>query len=122
MPFRSWSRSCGHRHLSGWRASLQQTPFSFLFFFFFFFFSPLQFPVGWIARFLKKGRYAHHTSTGALIYLLVVLEYLATEVLELAGNAACDNKKNRINPRDMLLAVKNDDELGKSLQGVTIAS
>ncbi|KAH7546039.1 hypothetical protein FEM48_Zijuj01G0158400 [Ziziphus jujuba var. spinosa] len=84
--------------------------------------------VGWIARFLKKGRYAHHTSTGAPIYLLVVLEYLATElvngkqVLELAGNAACDNKKNRINPRDMLLAVKNDDELGISLQGVTIAS
>ncbi|KAL2345676.1 hypothetical protein Fmac_006961 [Flemingia macrophylla] len=44
------------------------------------------------------------------------------QVLELAGNAARDNKKNRINPRHVLLAVRNDDELGKLLQGVTIAS
>ncbi|PPD90095.1 hypothetical protein GOBAR_DD12980 [Gossypium barbadense] len=43
-------------------------------------------------------------------------------VLELAGNAARDNKKNRINPRHVLLAVRNDEELGKLLQGVTIAS
>jgi histone H2A len=43
-------------------------------------------------------------------------------VLELAGNAARDNKKTRINPRHVLLAVRNDEELGKLLQGVTIAS
>lgn len=47
---------------------------------------------------------------------------LTDKVLELAGNAARDNKKNRINPRHVLLAVRNDDELGKLLQGVTIAS
>ncbi|XP_059652417.1 histone H2A-like [Cornus florida] len=82
----------------------------------------LQFPVGRIARFLKKGRYAQRTGIGAPIYLAAVLEYLAAEVLELAGNAARDNKKNRINPRHLLLAVRNDEELGKLLQGVTIAS
>lgn len=43
-------------------------------------------------------------------------------MLELAGNAARDNKKNRINPRHVLLAVRNDEELGKLLQGVTIAA
>ncbi|KAM0064277.1 Histone H2A.1 [Helianthus debilis subsp. tardiflorus] len=43
-------------------------------------------------------------------------------VLELAGNAARDNKKTRINPRHVLLAVRNDEELGKLLAGVTIAS
>ncbi|KAG9157852.1 hypothetical protein Leryth_000032 [Lithospermum erythrorhizon] len=106
----------------------------------------LQFPVGRIGRYLKKGRYSERVGTGAPVYLAAVLEYLAAEtdqdfttlfklcflsrktliwkgnrVLELAGNAARDNKKTRIIPRHVLLAVRNDEELGKLLAGVTIA-
>ncbi|XP_047317220.1 histone H2A.2-like [Impatiens glandulifera] len=81
----------------------------------------LQFPVGRIGRYLKKGRYAQRVGSGAPVYLAAVLEYLAAEVLELAGNAARDNKKNRIVPRHLLLAIRNDEELGKLLGGVTIA-
>jgi histone H2A len=43
-------------------------------------------------------------------------------VLELAGNAARDNKKTRIVPRHIQLAVRNDEELSRLLGSVTIAN
>ena len=47
---------------------------------------------------------------------------MSAEILELAGNAARDNKKQRIIPRHLQLAVRNDEELNKLLSGVTIAA
>ena len=82
----------------------------------------LQFPVGRIGRFLKAGKYSQRVGAGAPVYLAAVLEYLTAEVLELAGNAARDNKKARIIPRHIHLAVRNDEELSKLLGEVTIAS
>ncbi|CAF0811260.1 unnamed protein product [Adineta ricciae] len=81
----------------------------------------LQFPVGRIHRLLRRGNFAERVGAGAPVYLAAVLEYLSAEILELAGNAARDNKKTRIIPRHLQLAIRNDEELNKLLAGVTIA-
>ncbi|KAJ2939297.1 hypothetical protein O0L34_g13393 [Tuta absoluta] len=82
----------------------------------------LHFPVGRIHSFLRKGNFAPRIGSGAAIYLAATLEYLAAEILDLASNAAEDNKKTRVQPRHILLAIKNDEELNRMLLGATISS
>lgn len=52
----------------------------------------------------------------------MIVNCVNLQVLELAGNASRDNKKARIVPRHIQLAVRNDEELSKVLGAVTIAN
>uniref|UniRef100_A0AAG5DLG1 Histone H2A n=1 Tax=Anopheles atroparvus TaxID=41427 RepID=A0AAG5DLG1_ANOAO len=81
----------------------------------------LTFSVSRVSSYLRKGKYAARVGAGSSVYLTAVLEYLAAEVLELAGNAARDNHKARLTPRHIQLAVRNDEELGKLLKDITIS-
>ena len=79
-----------------------------------------KFPVGRIFRFLKKGRLAGRITAAASVYLAAVLEYLTAEVLELAGIVARKNKRIRIVPRHIKLAIRNDAEMISLLGIATI--
>ena len=73
----------------------------------------LTFPVGRVTRYLRRGGYSKRVSPGAGIFAAAILEYLTAEVVELAGNACRDNKRKTINPRHLMLAVRNDEELSQ---------
>ena len=82
----------------------------------------ITFPVGRIARYMRDMKVADRIGAGAPVYLAAVLEYLTAEILELAGNVAQEGKKNRVIPRHIQLAVRNDEELNTLLGNVTIAA
>ena len=59
-----------------------------------------------------------------LIVLLleaIIYNHHIFKIIELASNASRDDKKERISPRHLQLALRNDDELKKLLKGITIA-
>jgi Core histone H2A/H2B/H3/H4 len=69
---------------------------------------------------LQHGRYADRMGGSTPVFMAAVLEYLTAETLELAGNASKEDKKMRITPRHIQLAVHNDEELSKLFRDVTI--
>ena len=74
----------------------------------------LTFPVSKLNRHLREARKSKRVGGGASIYLAAVLEYVANEILELSEKQL-GKKKKRINPIDVMGAVRADDELNSLL-------
>src|SRR3989344_3882406 len=50
-------------------------------------------------------------SNESILYISGVCEYIISEIVELAGNCARDDKKVIIKPKHILIAIITDDEL-----------
>jgi histone H2A len=80
--------------------------------------SGLVFPVARTKRYLKREW--KRVGVHAAVYMAATLEYLCVEWLELAGTAARDNKRKRVNARHLVLAARKDDEFNKFLEDAII--
>ena len=70
---------------------------------------------------IRRGRYSGGVGVGGGVFMAAVLEYICSEILELAGENCKVDKRSRITPRHIQLAVRNDPEINKLMCEVMIA-
>lgn len=80
----------------------------------------LVFPVSRINNRIKEGKYAKRSGVTAGVYMAGVLEYMAAEVVEIAGRIAEGDKRHRITPRHIQLAILGDEEISVLTKGIII--
>ena len=73
----------------------------------------LKFPVSRIGKMMRRDRLSKTMGKGAQVVMTAVMEYVASEILELAGSVALESNKKRIAPRHLMLAISGDEELSK---------
>lgn len=71
----------------------------------------LTLPVSRVARIMKREGGTKRVGRSAPVYLSAVAEYVAAELLEIAGNHAIKNKRKRVTPEDIAAAIRIDKEL-----------
>ncbi|XP_039096804.1 histone H2A-Bbd type 1-like [Hyaena hyaena] len=76
----------------------------------------LQFPVSRVERLLREGCYAQRLSRATPVFLAGVLEYLTSNILDLAGKEALSNHKMRITPEHVKRALGSNQHLSRLLE------
>ena len=78
-----------------------------------------KFEVDAVARLMRAKKLAKELEGGAAVYMAAVLDYLAAEVLDLAGDAAAeDDNAHIIAPKHLKVAIAKDKELRALLESV----
>jgi histone H2A len=80
----------------------------------------LTLPVSRINRTMKTSSGAKRIGGSAPVYMTAVLEYIAGEILELAGNHTQGAKRKRVTPEDIILSIRSDEELSKLCGSIAV--
>lgn len=82
--------------------------------------SGLGFPVARIKSMLRVHNYGRRISDTGAVFMAAILEYITAEILELSLNAARSNGSSRINPKQVNLVLKTDEDLSRNFMSSTI--
>jgi len=77
-------------------------------------------PAGRVVRLMKEGRFGHRVRKETGVALTAALEYIALEILEVAGEATHNDKRKKISTRDITIGMRKDADLNKLLGNATI--
>lgn len=77
----------------------------------------LTMPVSRVNRHLKLSRVTERVGCTTPVFMACVLEYVLSEVLELAGNKCQKDKHKRVSVSDIVYAIRTDKELHKLMEG-----
>ena len=80
----------------------------------------LTLPVSRINRAMKESSGAKRIGGSAPVYMTAVLEYVTSEILELAGNHTESAKRKRVTPEDIILSIRSDEELSKLCGSISV--
>jgi len=74
-----------------------------------------------VMRLLKRDRINARIGKAPAVVMAAVLEYVASEIIECAGEQAKLSGRHRIAPRHIQLALSQDAELGRLCHGAVIS-
>ena len=75
------------------------------------------FSVPRVAGFMKKGHYSNRIARTAPVYLTASLQYICSEIVEVAGMNAEQHNKSVITPKHIMRAIRKDPELFELIHG-----
>ena len=74
-------------------------------------------PPARVMKLLRRDRIAQRMGKSASVYLAAVMDYMASEIIDMSVEQMNMVKKKRITPRNLKLAIANDQELSKMFAG-----
>ena len=72
-------------------------------------------------RLMRQGRYSERIGGGAGAFMAGVLDYITSEICELSSSVAEQHKAQRIKPRHIQLAIRQDEEINKMFANILIS-